>query len=158
MKPGNDAALFALIKQKMASAGWIELPALGCSMFPLIQEGNKCRFHAIPLKAIKKGDILLYRSARGELIALRFCAIVEENDQLKYLCKGDTNLGHDPLIEEDQILGILYSIQTGAHNLHMTDLRVVLWRKAIIGFPILSRLINRYLARKNTRPVKGASA
>lgn len=157
MKSANDAALFALIKHKMASAGWIELPALGCSMYPLIREGNKCRFHAIPPKAIKKGDILLYRSARGELIAHRFCSVREEGNKSMYLCKGDTNLGYDQLIEEEQILGILYSIQTATRHLHMTDLRVVLWRKAIIGLPFLPRLINRYLARKITRPVKGAS-
>jgi signal peptidase len=156
--PEHHAALFALIKQKMASAGWIELPALGCSMFPLIREGNKCCFHAIPPQAIQKGDILLYKSASGGLIAHRFCSVEEENRKRMYLCKGDTNLGYDQLIAEDQILGILYSIQTDTHHLHMTDLRVVLWRKAITGMPILSRLINRYLARKNTRSVKGASA
>ena len=126
------------MKQIIAKKGWIEIPAHGSSMYPLIQDGNICRFHPIQEKTIGIGDIILFHSTFGELIAHRLRAIIHQHNQCLYLCKGDANLGADELIEVKQLIGVLYSIRKSKKDIYMTNLYVTLWKQIILKLPLIS--------------------
>ena len=106
-----DIHTFTLLKKAIYRDGWLELPASGNSMFPYIQKGNLCRF--VPCKAslFKRGDVILYYSQTGQLIAHRFVENTTVKDQSLFLLKGDTNLGFDQPIEEHWVLGKMVSVQ-----------------------------------------------
>jgi signal peptidase len=128
-----------LITQVMNNRGWIDLPAQGTSMYPFIKKGDICRFISCKASNIKKGDIILYRTDSGSLVAHRFYKLKHNNQQIQYIFKGDTNLGYDEPVNQDQILGKL-----------MTDFSAHIWSQIIITFPILSKILRVYLNRKES--------
>ncbi|MCL6458742.1 MAG: signal peptidase I [Gorillibacterium sp.] len=153
MKQENDG-LFVFIKQIIQKNGWIEISAHGSSMYPLIQEESICRFHPMQKENISRGDIILFHSTSGDLIAHRLYAVIHQHHECLYLCKGDTNLGADEPIQAKQILGVLYSIRKSKKDIFMTDLLVSLWTKAILSLPFISKAINRYVSRKKPIPAE----
>lgn len=128
--------------------GAIELPAQGNSMFPLIKEGNICRFDSCTKGAMKKGDIILFRTAAGRVVAHRFYKTVSINNRMYYLFKGDTNLDFDEPVECELVIGRLAFIRKSKLNIHAGNLAANLWGRLILSFPILSHLLRLYLNKK----------
>lgn len=139
--------LFHAIKKN----GWIELPAQGSSMFPFIQQGDICRFIPCEASTLKKGDIILYHSFTGQLIAHRFCKAVWMLDERHYIFKGDTNLSSDEPVSQAQMIGKLVSVQKSKKTIRMTDSTARVWSRMIFAFPNLSRLIMMYVNKKRRR-------
>ena len=143
-----DIHTFTLLKKTINRDGWLELPASGNSMFPYIQKGNLCRFVACKPSLFKKGDVILYYSQTGQLIAHRFVRTTTEKNQSLFLLKGDTNLGFDQPIEEHWILGKLETVQKKHKKISADHLIVRNWGKLILAFPALSGILRNYLNRK----------
>ncbi|MDQ0198765.1 S24/S26 family peptidase [Neobacillus ginsengisoli] len=141
-----DDNTFKLLRNAIKKDGWLELPSYGNSMFPFIQQGNKCKFIPCEPSLLKKGDVILFYSQAGQLIAHRFVEI-KGNKQPLFLFKGDTNLGFDQLIGEERILGKLVSVQKQRFKITPEHLIVNLWGKLILSFPALSGILRKYLNR-----------
>jgi signal peptidase len=155
LKQQIEEALFLLMKQTIDTNGSIAISAQGSSMFPLIREGNICRFLPVVENSFSKGDIILFRSDSGQLIAHRYLSVIHLVDECLYVCKGDTNVGYDKPIRIEQMLGVLYSIRKGRKDILVSDLSVSFWTKAIVTLPLLSRWLNRYISRKNAKSIRG---
>lgn len=97
---------------------------------------------------LKKGDVILFYTKTGQLIAHRLVSIKIVNNQRLFQLKGDTNLGFDQLIGEDQILGKLVSVQKKHRILTPEGRFARFWGKVILTFPALSGILRRYLNRK----------
>jgi signal peptidase len=143
-----DTKTFQVMKGIIRKKGWIDIPAYGTSMFPLIKKGNICRFASCEKTRIKKGDVLLFQTQHGNLVAHRF---VESINQEKYLFKGDTNLGKDEPVSYEKIIGKLVLIRKEKINIKSTNIFVFLWSKMIITFPMLSAFLRMYLNKKESR-------
>ncbi|WP_318505157.1 signal peptidase I [Bacillus sp. T3] len=137
-----------LLKKKTESQGYIELPAEGNSMYPFIQNGNICHFDFIEPKHIKKGDIILFHSEVGKLVAHRFHRMEMKNGHLFYILKGDSNLGYDAPVMEQQIIGRMASIQRNNKQIKVTDYGVKLWTSLVLSWPLISGVLRMYLNRK----------
>lgn len=144
-----DLAVINLFKKVIWQDGYIELPAQGNSMFPLIHKGDICRFIPFSPTQLKKGDIVLFHKQNGQLIAHRFYEIVSTNGLDHFIFKGDTNLGFDQPVLWDQIIGKMKSIQKQNSKLSIEERYVFLWTKLILTFPILSGLLRKYLNWKS---------
>jgi signal peptidase I len=131
-----------LIDQAMKKKGWIDLPAQGTSMYPLIKRGDICRFTSCEPSSIRKGDIILYRSKSGSLVAHRFYQLRHMGHEVQYIFKGDTNLGLDEPVTQDQIIGKM-----------MTNFSADIWSGIILSFPFLSKILRIYLNRKESTQV-----
>lgn len=143
-----DEQTFILLKRTINKDGWLELPASGYSMYPFIRQGNLCRFVPCNPSSLKKGDILLFHSLDGRLIAHRFIRTKWMNHQQRILLKGDTNLGFDLPIGEERVLGKLVSVQKQHFKLSPNHFISKLWGKLILTFPCLSGILQKYLNRK----------
>lgn len=143
-----DESTFKLLKIALKKDGCLELPASGNSMFPFIKQGNICSFAPFEPSSLKKGNVILFYSTAGQLIAHRFIKIKIENNQKLFLFKGDTNIGFDPLIREEHILGKLVMVQNQLMKITPEHLIVILWEKIILSFPILSSILQKYVIRK----------
>ncbi|MFC0269934.1 signal peptidase I [Metabacillus herbersteinensis] len=146
MKFNNETIL--LLINTMKKYGWIDLPAHGTSMFPLIKKGEICRFVSFEIDSLKRGDIILYHSSSGQLVAHRFYKELKTNDKVHYILKGDTNLHLDDPIFHEQIIGKLVMIQKKTSKLYLTDFSVTYWGWVIIKFPILTKVLRRFLTNK----------
>ncbi|MBM7651840.1 signal peptidase I [Neobacillus cucumis] len=143
-----DIHTFTLLKKAINKDGWLELPSSGNSMYPLIQKGNICRFVPCKTSLFKKGDVLLYYSQTGELVAHRFVKKVKMKDQTVLVLKGDTNLGYDQPIEENWILGKLVNVQKKHLTITTNHVLSRLWGTLILSNPFLSGILRNYLNRK----------
>lgn len=137
---------FGLLKNTMNKERYIEIPAQGNSMFPFIRQGDVCRF--FPCTTFKKGDVVLFCSTEGRLIAHRIVRIQVNHNQLLFYLKGDTNLGFDKPINEERILGTLVSVQKKHFQLSSGHFLAKAWGKMILSFPALSGILQRYLLER----------
>jgi signal peptidase I len=137
-----------LISNTIEKKGRIDLPAQGNSMFPFIREGDICRFVSCHSALLKKGDIVLFQSLNGQMVAHRLHHQKSINNEPYYVFKGDTNLGHDDPIRDDQLIGILTLIQKRKTILHVTGLTASVWSQMILATPFLSLLLRLYLNHK----------
>jgi signal peptidase I len=65
-----------------------------------------------------------------------------------FILKGDTNLGFDQPIIEQQIIGVLMYIQKGDKKVHMKEISASLWGWLILSLPILSGWLRSYINMK----------
>jgi signal peptidase len=139
-----------LLAHVIEKNGWIDLPAQGTSMYPFIRRGDICRFISCEAASLQKGDIILFRTSEGCLIAHRFLQTMEIQQQTRYLFKGDTNLGRDEAVSHEQIIGKLAWIVRNKAMIHVTDITVRFWSAWILLFPFTSRVLRMYLNRKES--------
>ncbi|WLR49459.1 signal peptidase I [Halobacillus litoralis] len=137
-----DSPSRLVIAKVLISKGRIDLPATGTSMYPLIREGDICRFVSLDYENLKKGDILLYQSDHGQLIAHRL--IYKSGDS--YLCKGDSNLGNDDWVYSDQLIGKMLYVSKNHKIFYLNGLLGKTWTWSILTFPSVSKLWRRFLA------------
>ncbi|WP_162144745.1 S24/S26 family peptidase [Peribacillus kribbensis] len=140
-----------MIKKVIGTEGLMELPAKGNSMYPLIREGNICTFEVCEIEKLKKGDIVLFLSPSGGLVAHRFVSYLEETGE--YLFKGDTNLGMDAPVLQAQLLGRLVLIKKKQFPLRADHPMLWLWGKLVLSFPVISGLLRSFLNRRNPQHV-----
>jgi signal peptidase I len=140
-----------LIKKK----GWIDIPSSGVSMYPLIKEGDVCRF--IPIKSdnfFKKGEIILYISDEGQLVGHRYIQSIFEKSILYHVMKGDTNVFWDQPVENSQIIGKLEIIKKKKIHLRTQGIISKLWGSIVFALPALPRYCKHYLSLKRRLRIK----
>lgn len=144
-----DRETILFLKIAVEKDGFLELPAQGNSMFPLIQRGDVCRFIPSSPDSLVKGDIVLFHTEHGQLIAHRFLHRQMIDGILHYILKGDTNLGSDVPVKEGDLIGKLYYIKKKDRELSTDHSGVIFWGKLILSLPFLSGMLRKYLNLKN---------
>ena len=133
------------IKYLLQKQGWVDLPSVGVSMYPLIQEGDICRFIPLGSEEVRKGEVLLFVSNQGQLIGHRYFDNFVENGVLYYVCKGDTNFSVDYPVEKSQLIGKLAYIKKEKFQLNSKGFIARLWGGIVLTFPSLPRGCKKYL-------------
>lgn len=142
--------LIRLITREIKRNGWINLPAEGNSMYPLIKAGDMCRFEVIRPSQMKRGDIILYRSVTEQLIAHRFIKEEITKGRHQYILKGDTNLGYDSPISEEDIIGRLIIVNKGFYKLRLkSNIFTLIWGILMIQQNMISGFLRKYLNLKS---------
>lgn len=145
-----SSEVIQLLSYAIRKHGEIKLPAQGNSMFPYIRRGNECSFIPCVASSLRKGDIVLFSTSNGQLIAHRYYETKFMNGRLYYLFKGDANLGFDEPVSHEQIIGKLASIHINKADLSVTDTPSYIWSKLILAFPKMSYLLRFYLKLKES--------
>jgi signal peptidase I len=143
-----DKQTIELFKQTLQKDGSIDLPSKGNSMYPFIHSGDLCRFIPCKPEELKKGDVVLYYTASGDLIAHRFIEMRIINYMNYYFFKGDTNLSIDPPVKGYQVIGKLASIQKENKSVRAGDFIADHWGRMILTCPIISAMLQKYLSWK----------
>ncbi|WP_440603800.1 S24/S26 family peptidase [Bacillus sp. GB_SG_008] len=133
------------IKYLLQKQGWVDIPSSGVSMYPLIKEGDICRFIPLGSKEVKKGEVLLFVSNQGQLIGHRYYDNFVEKGVLYYVCKGDTNISVDSPIKKSQLIGKLVFIKKKKFQLNSQGFIAQLWGGIVLTFPSLPRGCKKYL-------------
>lgn len=136
----------AIVREVLRKRGWIDLPSHGTSMYPLIKEGDICRFSSCNPSELKKMDIILFSTPSKGFVAHRLIRI----NNTRYICKGDGNLGFDPPLDQSHILGKLLSIKRGNKNIYLDNFSLKIWGQLIQAVPFISPLIRLYLKHKTS--------
>lgn len=138
------------VRRQIQEKQQVILTAHGQSMFPYIQQGDRCTFIDWNTADLKKGDVVLYQSQTGTLIAHRLLA--DKRDELShlfYIIKGDTNLKSDPPVYPNQIIGVLAHIKPSRRVIRISHLFYRIWCPFVLRISFASRLLNKYLTFRN---------
>jgi signal peptidase I len=144
-----DIETVSLLQTAIQKDGWLDLPSQGFSMYPTIQNGDICRFVPCSGNQLKKGDVILFWTESGQLVAHRFYYSKLRDGKLHYYCKGDTNISYDQPIGYENILGALEYIQKRNRKVFPNQIHTYLWGRLIIQLPMLSGILRRYLSRRS---------
>ncbi|WP_409344369.1 signal peptidase I [Paenibacillus sp. MBLB4367] len=148
-----------LLSQHLAKQGYLEIASVGDSMYPLIREGDMCRFEPVLLEAVRKGDVLLFATKAGHLVGHRFLKQYGERGECFYVCKGDTNKFPDEPIRPQQIIGRLTLIRTASRRLIRVDgLLPQMWGVLAIHIPQMWRMLRWVIAYKRWKPAKRSAS
>ena len=142
----EDNSPVAIVREVLLKRGWIDLPSCGTSMYPLIKEGDICRFSSCNSSELKNMDIILFYTPSNCFVAHRLIRI----DKTRYFCKGDGNLGFDPPIDQRCILGKLTSIKRNDKKIDSNNLSFRVWGHFVQAVPVISTFIRMYLKRKTS--------
>jgi signal peptidase len=143
MQFNNDT--IELLIRTIRNYGWMDLPSYGMTMYPFIKKGNICRFVAFDPNKVKKGDVLLYHSTSGKLVAHRLICTYEKGNQINYMLKGDSNIFIDDPVSKDQLIGKLVTIDKEKKRIYMNDLQSIIWSFTMSTFPNVSKVVRIYL-------------
>ena len=95
----------------------------GYSMRPTIRDGEAVTVEPVEPGKVKKGDIILYRAARG-VIAHRVVRIERREDEARvFHLRGDASNSCDAPVSAEQILGRVVSVERNGRTLCLVNLR-----------------------------------
>jgi len=117
-------------------------------MFPFIQHGNVCRFVAFQLDELKKGDIVLFRNDRQQLVAHRLVNFSTTGGVRVFLFRGDTNIAIDSPVQENQLLGKLISIKKRKYTIKTDGWAARVWGWLILYISPIRIFLNKYTRRR----------
>jgi signal peptidase I len=137
-----------LVGHVVKKRGSILLPAQGKSMYPFIRQGDICHFEACDPDTFKRGDVVLFATGLNRLVAHRFIKKIYRFNQSYYLFKGDTNLLFDEPVKPEQIIGKMNAIERKNKAVNPKNMRSNLWSVLIINLPMISRLLRKFIYRK----------
>lgn len=144
-----------LLSQHLRKQGFLEIASVGDSMYPLIREGDLCRFEPVVPDTVRKGDVLLFVTKDGHLVGHRYLSQYSKQGENYYVCKGDTNKFPDEPIRSQQIIGKLTLIRTAPRRMiRMEGLLPRMWGVLTVRVPRMWRLLRLVLAYKRWRPAK----
>jgi signal peptidase I len=102
----------------------------GHSMRPTIRDGEPVTVEPIQASHVKRGDIILYLSARG-LIAHRVIGIKERKNAARvFILRGDASTSSDERAEAGQVLGRVVSVERDGYRINLASRRAKLLRAA----------------------------
>lgn len=146
-----DEAMFII--KVLKRYGVIDLTAEGTSMFPLIKDGDICQFISCETNNLQRGDIALFFSTSGKLVAHRLYQIKKQNNCIYFLFKGDSNLVLDHPVPSEQVIGKLNYIQKRKKKIPSKSKLFSLWSNVIIKIPFTSYLLRYYLNKREFKPI-----
>ena len=137
---GNDRNFLELSLDLLRQGYSIRFRPAGRSMFPTIKDGEAICVAPISPRAIRRGDIILYRLARG-VIAHRVLRSEEKSGVGRvFITRGDASGSEDPPILPEEILGRVTAVERAGKNISLAGrwprwyYRVRVWASCAKGF------------------------
>jgi len=146
-----DSETFAaLTVELMAEGGGLRFRAHGRSMRPFILDGDVLVIERISPANLRTGDIALFRSRGGSVLAHRVCRSVGKGEQTSWTTRGDALFMQDPSFGEDRLLGRVATVERGGRirrvDAGLGRLAGVLWLLTYQPRSLLNRITTRLRA------------
>lgn len=87
----------------------------GASMFPFIRWDEQILVKRVPPEKLNIGDIIVYRSEKGDKICHRLARIERRDGLLWFQTKGERSKFYDPPVSQQAILGKVIAIKRRRH-------------------------------------------
>ena len=107
-----------LIQEILSESGDVSFVSAGTSMLPTIRDRKDTVTLVKPQGKLEKGDIPFYRRDNGQYILHR---VVYVNGDTYVMC-GDNQWENEYNVRQDQIIGVLRSIERNGKVHNVTDL------------------------------------
>jgi hypothetical protein len=136
-------ALFTPLCVRMLEEGQsVRFRASGYSMHPAIRDGEWMTVEPAGSAAIRRGDVLLYRSARG-LTAHRVARVLAEvGGPVSVVARGDNAGKVGELVDSTQVLGRVARVERGRRHFDPASLRSRFASNTRRSLAALKRIVN----------------
>jgi signal peptidase I len=113
MKLGENT--FAVLGSELLRQGFmLRCCTIGSSMFPLIKTGNIVEIKPVRIEDLKIGDIVLYKSPAGPMVAHRLLKKSLRHGNMRLITKGDSfPWWAIEYVDSERVLGKLTAITRG---------------------------------------------
>ena len=128
----------------------VRFRATGLSMDPTIRDGDLLTVEPVDLGAVRPGEILLYRTARG-VIAHRLVRCEAGETQLLYVLRGDASGTCDPPVGYGDVLGRVTSLRRRRRSRSLTNPLTMRWQVTWAAARRLARAALRRVVRRSLR-------
>lgn len=119
----TNAAFADVVFEVLRRGHSVRFRAKGSSMHPTIREGEAITVAPAQPAGIRRGDVILVRSARG-VIAHRVVSVTRGADgSFAYVLRGDAATASDEPVEESAVLGRVVAAQRGGRIASLGGLR-----------------------------------
>ncbi|OFV81495.1 MAG: signal peptidase I [Acidobacteria bacterium RBG_13_68_16] len=116
----TDARFVDVVSDLLRRGHSVRFRAKGGSMHPTIREGEAITVAPARPDAIKRGDVVLYRSGRG-VIAHRVTRVVRDPDgTLAFIPRGDSSTTRDEPVDQSAVLGRVVAVERDGRELDPT--------------------------------------
>lgn len=126
--------MFLDVSTELLRAGYsVRFRPGGHSMHPTIKNGQAVTVEPVNALAVKRGDIILYRTDRG-VIAHRVISIekIEEVNRT-FILRGDTSISCDKPVKSEQILGKVVAVERAGRSINLSSRRAKIRCIARVG-------------------------
>ena len=141
------------MRNSLSTAKFLRMKARGLSMYPFIRESDTVIVKSTNAVELRAGDVALYRSDAGAVIAHRFLGAVTEPTGITLRMRADSRSAPVEYVEPEHVLGKVVAVQRGGRIFAMDTW---LWRLAGL---IWSRVnpVGHYLGPTGELPRKLAA-
>jgi signal peptidase I len=142
-----DPAISSMLENILAEAKAIRLRATGHSMQPFLQGGELLTIQRVAPSAVRRGDLLLYRSRHGRLLIHRvLCISQTKASGLVFTLQGDARPVVDEPVRAAQVLGWVCAIEREVSGAGVRYLDLESWPWRAYGCCVANiQLVRHYL-------------
>jgi signal peptidase I len=129
----TDAAFIDIVTDLLRHGHRVRFRAKGGSMHPTIREGEPITVAPARPAAIRRGDVILYRSVRG-VIAHRVASVARRPDGTRlFVPRGDASATCDEPVGESAVLGAVTAVERGGRALDpaVRRARALAWTRIV---------------------------
>ena len=115
--------MFLEVSTDLLSQGYsVRFRPGGHSMHPTIRDGEAVTVEPVEPGQVKRGDIILYRTASG-VIAHRVVRIEGSSDNRSFITRGDSSTSCDAPLSAERILGLVVSVERNGRRISLVGRR-----------------------------------
>lgn len=129
----TDAAFIDVVTDLLRRGHSVRFRARGGSMYPTIREGEAMTVAPVEPAAIRRGDVILYRSGQG-VIAHRVAGVERGADgALVFVPRGDASTSLDEPVEKSALLGRVVAVERDGRALNpaLRRARALAWTRGV---------------------------
>jgi len=93
----------------------------GYSMFPFFRAGDIALVQRVDMKTVGVGSIIVFKSY-DKFIAHRVIKVDSNNDEITFMCKGDSLINSDPIVTANNFIGIVKEITRNYLIIYKSDI------------------------------------
>jgi len=144
----TDAAFIEVVTDLLRCGHSVRFRAKGSSMHPTIREGEAITVAPARPAAIRRGDVILYRFARG-VIAHRVAGVERGPDGAPaFVPRGDASVSRDEPVEGSAVLGRVTAVERDGRTLNPASTRA----RALAAVRAIAARLLRWLRARRSRP------
>jgi signal peptidase len=111
--------LFLSLSCELLQSGYgVRFSTPGHSMHPTIRDGEIVVVEPVDALAVKRGEIVLYRTTRG-LIAHRVVTIRKKGELSIFMLRGDASTSFDESVEAGQVMGRVIRVERDGREIDL---------------------------------------